>query len=60
MPYEDVEKFEQIAKGKIRFLEEHFGRYVLRAIMAGFFIAVAKVLSKCVGDMFTGTTSRSL
>ena len=25
MPYEDVEKFEQIAKGKIKFLEEHFG-----------------------------------
>ena len=41
MPYEDVEKFEQIAKGKIKFLEEHFGRYFLRAIMAGFFIAVA-------------------
>ena len=53
MPYEDVEKFEQIAKGKIRFLEEHFGRYVLRAIMAGFFIAVAMIYSNVVGNLFS-------
>ena len=53
MPYEDVEKFEQIAKGKIKFLEEHFGRYFLRAIMAGFFIAVAMIYSNVVGNLFS-------
>ena len=52
MPYEDVEKFERTAKGKIKFLEEHFGRYFLRAVMAGFFITVAMIYSNVIGSLF--------
>lgn len=52
MPYEDVEKFEQIAKAKEKFLEAHFGRYFLRAVVAGFFITVAMIYSNVVGNLF--------
>ena len=53
MLYEDVQKFSNAAAGKIKLLNEHFGKYFLRAIMAGFFIAVAMIYSNVVGNVFS-------
>lgn len=52
MPYEDVQKFSNAAIGKAKLLKEHFGKYFLKAIMAGFFIAVAVIYSNVVGNLF--------
>lgn len=52
MLYEDVQKFSNAAVGKIRLLNEHFGKYFLRAVMAGFFIAVAMIFSNVTGSVF--------
>ncbi len=53
MLYEDVQKFSNAAAGKIKLLNEHFGKYFLRAIMAGFFIAVAMIYSNVIGNVFS-------
>ena len=52
MPYEDVQKFSNAAKGKAGMLKEHPGKYLIRAIMAGFFIAVAMIYNNVVGNVF--------
>ena len=45
MNREDVEKLSTAAKGKINLLNSNFGKYFMRAIMAGFFIDVAMIYS---------------
>ncbi|HIU75541.1 MAG TPA: formate/nitrite transporter family protein [Candidatus Pelethocola excrementipullorum] len=52
MPYDDVLKFSNAAKGKATLLKEHPGKYFIRAIMAGFFIAVAMIYNNVVGNIF--------
>lgn len=52
MPYEDIEKMEKAALGKIGFLEKYPLRYFLRAVVAGFFITVAMIFSNVVGSLF--------
>lgn len=41
----DVESIANAAAGKADLLKNHFGKYFLRAIMAGFYIVVATILS---------------
>lgn len=52
MPFEDVQKFSNAAIAKSKMLEEHPGKYFIRSLMAGFFIAVAMVYSNVVGNLF--------
>ena len=52
MNREDVEKLSTAAKGKINLLNSNFGKYFMRAIMAGFFIDVAMIYSNVVGMYF--------
>lgn len=52
MPYKDVEVFSNAAKGKVNMLSEQPGKYFLRAVMAGFFIAVAMIYNNVVGNVF--------
>lgn len=55
MNYEDVQKLSNAANGKITLLNTNFGKYFMRAIMAGFFIDVAMIFSNVVGNVFSGT-----
>ena len=55
MNREDVEKLSTAAKGKINLLNSNFGKYFMRAIMAGFFIDVAMIYSNVVGNVFSKT-----
>lgn len=52
MPYKDVEVFSNAAKGKVNMLREQPGKFFLRTIMAGFFIAVAMIYNNVVGNVF--------
>lgn len=52
MPYDDVQKFAGAAKAKAALLKDHPWKYFLRAVMAGFFIAVAMIYSNVVGNLF--------
>lgn len=54
MNYEDVQKLSNAAKAKINLLNGNFGKYFLRAIMAGFFIGVAMIFNNVVGNVFSG------
>lgn len=54
MNYEDVQKVSNAAKSKITLLNNHFGKYFMRAIMAGFFIIAAMIFSNVVGNIFSG------
>ena len=54
MNYEDVQKVSNAAKAKITLLNNHFGKYFMRAIMAGFFIIAAMIFSNVVGNIFSG------
>ncbi len=53
MIYEDVQKLSNAAKNKIALLNKDFGKYFMRAIMAGFFIVVAMIFSNVVGNVFS-------
>ena len=53
MNREDVEKLSTAAKGKINLLNSNFGKYFMRAIMAGFFIDVAMIYCNVVGNVFS-------
>ena len=55
MNREDVEKLSTAAKGKISLLNSNFGKYFMRAVMAGFFIDVAMIYSNVVGNVFSKT-----
>lgn len=55
MNYEDVQKVSNAAKAKITLLNSNFGKYFLRAIMAGFFIDVAMIFNNVVGNVFSAT-----
>lgn len=55
MNYEDVQKVSNAAVAKANLLENNFGKYFLRSIMAGFFIVVAMIYSNVVGNVFSGT-----
>lgn len=55
MNYEDVQKLSNAAKGKITLLNNHFGKYFFRAIMAGFFIDMAMIYCNVVGNVFSST-----
>jgi nitrite transporter NirC len=52
MNYEDVQKFSNAAVAKAKLLESNFGKYFIRAIMAGFFISVAMIFSNVVANLF--------
>lgn len=54
MNYEDVQKVSNAAKAKITLLNNHFAKYFIRAIMAGFFIIAAMIFSNVVGNIFSG------
>lgn len=54
MNYEDVQKVSNAAKAKINLLNNHFGKYFMRAVMAGFFIVAAMIFSNVVGNIFSG------
>lgn len=53
MIYEDVEKISKSAMGKASLLNNHFGKYFMRAIVAGFFIIAAMIFSNVVGTIFS-------
>lgn len=55
MIYEDVQKISNAAVAKITLLKNHFGKYFIRAIMAGFFIAVAMIYNNVAGNLFEGS-----
>lgn len=52
MNYEDVQKFSNAAINKANLLNNNFGKYFIRAIMAGFFIVVAMIFSNVTGNIF--------
>ncbi|MDD3278115.1 MAG: formate/nitrite transporter family protein [Lachnospiraceae bacterium] len=52
MPYDDVQKFYNAAKAKAALLKENPGRYFIRSIVAGFFIAVAMIYCNVLGNVF--------
>lgn len=54
MNYDDVQKVSNAAKAKITLLNSNFGKYFMRAIMAGFFIIAAMIFSNVVGNIFSG------
>jgi nitrite transporter NirC len=54
MPFDDVQKFSNAAVAKSKLLSEHPRKYFIRAVMAGFFIAVAMIYSNVVGNIFSG------
>lgn len=56
MNYEDVQKFSNAAAGKANLLSSNFGKYFLRAIMAGFAITVAMIFCNVTQTVFEGTT----
>lgn len=53
MNYEDVQKLSGAAAAKAKLLKNDFGKYFMRAIMAGFFIVVAMIFSNVVGNIFS-------
>lgn len=55
MNYEDVQKISNAATGKAKLLESDWVKYLMRAIMAGFFIDVAMIFSNVVGKTFSAT-----
>ncbi len=55
MNHEDVQKLSNAAANKINLLRTDMPRYILRAVMAGFFIVVAMIFSNVVGNVFSGT-----
>ena len=54
MNHEDVQKVSNAANAKITLLQNNFLKYFMRAVMAGFFIVVAKIFSNVVGNVFAG------
>lgn len=54
MNYEDVQKVSNAAKAKITLLNDNFGKYFMRAVVAGFFIIAAMIFSNVVGNIFSG------
>lgn len=55
MTYDDVQKVSNAAMSKIALLNNHFGKYFMRTIMAGFFIIAAMIFSNVVGSIFSNT-----
>lgn len=55
MNYEDVQKISNAAAGKANLLKSDLGKYFVRAVMAGFFIAVAMIFSNVVGSVFSAS-----
>lgn len=53
MIHEDVAKVSRAAMAKVSLLNNHFGKYFMRAIMAGFFIIAAMIFSNVVGSIFS-------
>lgn len=54
MNHDDVQKLSNAANYKITLLNNDFGKYFMRAIVAGFFIIVAMIFSNVVGNVFSG------
>ncbi len=55
MPFDDVQKFSNAAIAKSKLLKEHPGKYFIRSVMAGFFIAVAMIYCNVVGNCLNRT-----
>ena len=55
MVYDDVLKISKAAIAKAELLKNHFGKYFMRSIMAGFFIIAAMIFSNVVGNVFSAT-----
>lgn len=54
MNYEDVQKVSNAAKNKISLLDNNFGKYFIRSIMAGMFVTIAVVFCNVMGNVFAG------
>lgn len=52
MNHDDVQKLSNAAKGKITLLNSDFGKYFMRAVMAGFFVTMAVILNNVAGNVF--------
>ena len=57
MPFDDVKKFSNAAVAKASTLRDHPGKYFIRTMMAGFFIAVAMIYSNVVNSLFADTSA---
>ena len=55
MVHDDVLKISKAAIAKAELLKNHFGKYFMRSIMAGFFIIAAMIFSNVVGNVFSAT-----
>lgn len=53
MNFEDVQKLSGAAAAKAKLLKNDFGKYFMKSVMAGFFIAVAMIFSNVVGNIFS-------
>ena len=53
MLHEDVLKVSNAAVAKAALLKNNFGKYFMRAVMAGFFIIAAMIFSNVVGNVFS-------
>ena len=53
MLHEDVLKVSNAAAAKAALLKNNFGKYFMRAVMAGFFIIAAMIFSNVVGNVFS-------
>lgn len=52
MPFEDVKKFADSASAKADVLDHYFGKFFLRAVMAGVFVGAAMIFSNAVSNTF--------
>lgn len=52
MQFEDVTKISNAAIGKKELLNNHPGKYLIRAVMAGFFVSMAMILCNVSGNVF--------
>lgn len=59
MIHDDVQKFSNAALAKANLAQNNFFKYFLRAVMAGFFIAVAMIYNNVVGNLFWSNAETS-
>lgn len=57
MNYEDVRKLSNAAKGKESLLNNNFGKYFWRAVVAGFFIVAAMIFSNVTSNIFASESA---
>lgn len=55
MNFEDVQKLVNAAKSKISLLNNNFGKYFIRSVMAGIFVTIAVIFCNVMGNVFAST-----